>query len=372
MIKVYLKVLSLTNFRNYSSLALNCDTQANLFLGANGQGKTNLLEAIYYLCVARSCREALDKELILLGGDFFLIHGDGLSAIDRQVELEIRYARHAGKNVRINNQIQRNLSDLYGSLAAVVISPEDRQLIQGSPSGRRRFLDIAISQTNTAYLALLQDYRRVVRQRNETLRAYQHRSDFPPDLEEWNTQLVRFGSRIMRKRQEAVAQLNAAAKPLHLAISNAHEEIDIAYLPSFSYDDPSCIEDRFQEALQQSLREERARGVTVFGPHRDDLHLTMSGVLLQSYGSQGQHKTAATAMKLAEAQFLWRHLDSPPLLLLDDIFAELDATRTARLIEMLPSYGQVFITAAKESDLGAYGDRFRRFHVQAGTVTPIN
>lgn len=364
-------MLSLTNFRNYTSLVLQCDAKANLFLGENGQGKTNLLEAIYYLCVARSCREALDRELILFGGDHFLIKGDGRSAIESDLELEIRYGRQAGKNVRINQQPQRNLSDLYGSLAAVVVSPDDRQLVQGSPSGRRRFLDIAISQSNSSYLSVLQDYRRVVRQRNEALRAYHGHADNPPELDVWNEQLVRFGSRIMRRRLQAVHQLNTEAKKLHQTISDNHEELDVVYAPSFAFEDPEIIEDCFKEELKRAAREERARGVTVVGPHRDDLTLTMDGSSLQAYGSQGQQKTAATAMKLAEAQFLWQQLGSAPILLLDDIFAELDATRTGKLIELLPTYGQVFITAAKASDLGTYGHQFRRFKVCAGTVTTL-
>ena len=367
---MHLCTLSLTNFRNYRSLSLACDERANLFLGANGQGKTNLLEAIYYLCVARSCREALDKDLAIIGGENFLIKGTGISSVGRDVELEIQYARYAGKKVFINQQPQRNVSDLFGSIAAVVMSPDDRQLIQGSPGCRRRFLDIAIAQTSPAYLSVLQDYRRVVRQRNETLRYYQTRTLNPSDLEVWNTQLIQLGSHIMRKRQEVIAHLHTETRQLHHAISDAREELTMAYSPSFPYNENEAIEEAFKTALDRGVREERARGITVVGPHRDDIDLSIDGMTLSTYGSQGQHKTAATAMKLAEARFLWQKLDTPPLLLLDDIFAELDTTRTARLIELLPAFGQVFITAAKNSDIGTYEERFRRFCVQAGTVTP--
>lgn len=365
---MHLRTLSLTNFRNYRTLSFSCDERSNLFLGANGQGKTNLLEAIYYLCIARSCRDALDKELIIFGEDFFQVKGDGVSSIGRDVELEIRYARYTGKRVLINQQPQRNVSDLFGSMAAVVMSPDDRQLIQGNPGCRRRFLDIAIAQTSAVYLSTLQNYRRVVRQRNEALRYHQAGVQKLPALDIWDTQLIHFGSRIIRKRQEVIAQLNAEARGLHYAISDAREELMMTYAPSFSYD--KDVEKAFQMALAHAAREERARGSTVVGPHRDDITLSIDGVTLSTYGSQGQHKTAATAMKLAEARYLWKQLETPPLLLLDDIFAELDATRTARLIELLPAFGQVFITAAKESDIGTYREKFRRFYVQAGTVTP--
>ncbi len=368
---MHIRTLSLTNFRNYVSLNLSCDPTANLFVGINGQGKTNILESIYYLCVARSCREALDKELINFDAEFFKINGEGISAVGRDIELEIRYTRYAGKKVHINQQPQRSLSELYGLLAAVVMAPDDRQLVQCSPSFRRRFLDIAISQSNPMYLSTLQDYRRVVRQRNEGLRRLQSQSGGVSDLMVWDTHLISLGSRIMRKRDEVIEQFKEEAQRLHCIISDKNESLEITYTPSFKYESVSQLENNFQDALQRSEREERARGITVIGPHRDDLTLSMDGVPLQSFGSQGQHKTAATALKLAEAQFLWKQLETPPLLLLDDIFAELDAGRTARLIELLPTFGQVFITAAKESDFGAYGNKFQRFRVQAGTVTPF-
>lgn len=367
---MHLCTLSLTNFRNYKSQTLSCDERANLFLGQNGQGKTNLLEAIYYLCVARSCREAMDKELISIGDNFFLVKGIGVSSVGRDVELEIRYARYAGKKVLVNEQPQRNVSDLFGSMAAVVMSPDDRRLIQGSPGCRRRFLDIAIAQTSPAYLATLQDYRRVVKQRNEALRQYQMKVHNPPDLGVWDSQLIMLGSQIMKKRQDVIARLHTEAQALHHKISDAREELKMEYSPSFSYEDQENIAETFQAALSRTSREEKARGVTVVGPHRDDIKLSIDGVMLSTYGSQGQHKTAATAMKMSEAVFIQNQIETPPLLLLDDIFAELDATRTARLIELLPSFGQVFITAAKESDIGNYGKKFRQFHVQAGTVTP--
>lgn len=365
---MHLRVLSLVNFRNYRTLSLTCDERANLFLGSNGQGKTNLLEAIYYLCVARSCREALDKELVTVGGGFFLIRGTGISSSGRDIELEIRYASATGKRVSINQQPQRSLSDLFGSMTAVMISPDDRYMIQGAPNFRRRFLDIAIAQTSPAYLTTLQDYRRVVRQRNEALRQLFPRTQRLPDFDVWNTQLIQLGSRIMRKRLAVVTQLNTEVQALHRQISASMEELSIRYTSSFPYDTETQLEETFAEALAHSADEERARGITVVGPHRDDLYLSINGLSLSTYGSQGQHKTAATAMKLAEARFLWQQADTPPLLLLDDVFAELDSTRTAQLIELLPTFGQVFITAAKESDLGPCGNRFRRFRVHAGTV----
>ncbi len=369
---MHLKRLSLSHYRNYTSLALTCDHQTNVFIGTNGQGKTNLLEAVYYLCVARSCREAQDRELVRMGADHFLIQGQGQSAEGREVEVQIRYGRHTGKKVFVNESPQRNLSDLYGIMAAVVISPDDRRLVQGSPNSRRRFLDIAISQSNAAYLATLQDYRRVVRQRNEALRAHQHREspEMAPDLEVWNAPLVALGSRIMRKRADVVAALKEEARRVHAEISGDDEVLELDYAPSFECEDPGDIEESFQEALDRSGPRERARGVTEVGPHRDDLAIRMNGVSLQAYGSQGQHKTAATALKLAEARFLWHQLQVPPLLLLDDIFAEIDAARTGRLMEMVPTYGQTFITTAKESDIGDYRQGITRFRVHDGAVTP--
>jgi len=368
---VHLERLSLSYYRNYISLALTCDLQTNVFIGTNGQGKTNLLEAVYYLCVARSCREAQDRELVRIGSDHFLIQGQGRSAEGREVDIQIAYGRQAGKKVLVNESPQRNLSDLYGIMAAVVISPDDRRLVQGSPGSRRRFLDIAISQSNAAYLATLQDYRRVVRQRNEALRAHQESPGRALDLEVWNAPLVALGSRIMRKRMEVVSALKDEARQVHAAISG-DEVLALDYAPSFECEDPGDIEGSFQAALDRNEPRERARGMTEAGPHRDDLSIRMNGVSLQAYGSQGQHKTAATALKLAEARFLWHQLQAPPLLLLDDIFAEIDAARTGRLMEMVPKYGQTFITTAKESDIGDYREGITRFRVHEGAVTPCD
>ena len=367
---MHLQRLSLSHYRNYTSLALTCDPQTNVFIGSNGQGKTNLLEAVYYLCVARSCREAQDKELVRMGSDHFLIRGQGRSAEGLEVELQIRYARQSGKKVFVNESPQRNLSDLYGIMAAVVISPDDRRLVQGSPGSRRRFLDIAISQSNAAYLSTLQDYRRVVRQRNESMRMHLDSPGRSADLDVWNAPLIALGTRIMRKRVEVVAALKEEARRVHATVSGDDETLEIDYAPSFEFEALENIEASFQAALDRAEPRERARGMTEVGPHRDDLSIKMNGVSLQAYGSQGQHKTAATALKLSEARFLWHQLQAPPLLLLDDIFAEIDAVRTGRLMEMVPTYGQTFITTAKESDIGDYRQGITRFRVHEGAVTP--
>jgi len=207
---VFLQHIFLEHFRNYTNLDLACDQHTNVFIGANGQGKTNLLEAIYYLCVARSSREAQDRELLQFGSDYFMIRGQGCSSEGIDVDLQIKYAQHIGKKAHVNDSPRKNLSELFGIIAAVVISPDDRTLVQGSPGSRRRFIDIAISQANAAYLSTLKDYRKVVRQRNEALRHHRekpYRTGRSLDLDIWNTPLVRLGSRIMQKREEVVSEL---------------------------------------------------------------------------------------------------------------------------------------------------------------------
>lgn len=177
------------------------------------------------MCVARSCREASDKELVQMDSDHFLIQGEGYSAEGMEVELLIRFARQTGKKVFVNDAPLQNLSDLYGIMAAVVISPDDRRLVQGAPSSRRRFLDIAISQSNAAYLATLQDYKRVVRQRNEVLRKNMANSGRVEDLDVWSAPLVALGSRIMRKRVEVVEVLKKEAQRVHGSVSGDDEFI---------------------------------------------------------------------------------------------------------------------------------------------------
>ena len=263
---MHLQQLSLSQYRNYQSLTLTFDPKTNVFTGTNGQGKTNLLEAVYYLCVARSCREAQDRELVRMGSDHFLIHGEGRSVEGRDVEVQIRYGRQAGKKVLVNGSPQRNLSDLYGIMAAVVISPDDRRLVQGSPKSRRRFLDIAISQSNAAYLTTLQDYRRVVRQRNEALRAYQESPGRAPALEVWNASLIDLGSRIMRKRVEVVSALQEEARRVHAMISGDEELLELNYAPSFEYKDHNDVEASFQATLDHNEPRERIRGMTEAGP----------------------------------------------------------------------------------------------------------
>ncbi|MFD0590200.1 DNA replication/repair protein RecF [Paenibacillus sp. GCM10027627] len=368
---MFLKGIELHNYRNYGGLKLSTPNQVNVFLGPNAQGKTNLLEAIFALALSKSHRTSKDKELIGWQGDSARISGEVIKRYGT-ISLDLAFSTQ-GKKAKINGLEQRKLSDFIGSVNVVMFAPEDLEIVKGAPGVRRRFLDMEIGQVQPGYLYTLQQYGKVLQQRNNYLKTASPGNVNNAMLDVWNMQLAEFGVKIMKKRQHFIHKLQAFAEQIHAGITNGTEKLTIHYRPSFgtnALQDESVLFDQFMIKLTQVKDQEIRRGVTLAGPHRDDLAFFINDKEAQVFGSQGQQRTTALSLKLAEIELINEEIGEYPLLLLDDVLSELDQNRQTQLIETFQSKVQTFITTtglesvnmSKLHDAGIY-------YVREGTVT---
>ncbi len=342
---MFLNKLSLQNYRNYEHVDFSTTSNINMFVGPNAQGKTNLLESIYVLALTKSHRTHQDKEWIGWNGQKALIHGEiekkyGPCTLDLQVSAQ-------GKRAKINGLEQKKLSDFIGQLNVVMFAPEDLEIVKGAPGIRRRFLDMEIGQVQPSYLHDLSQYQKVLVQRNNLLKQMNQHASFAAQLEVWNDQLVQFGIKIMKKRQSFIRKLQVWAETIHQGITNHSEQLRIVYNPSFAFDDSAQLPvlfDQFMIKLSQVKDQEIRRGMTLYGPHRDDLTFLINDKDVQTYGSQGQQRTTALSLKLAEIECIREEVGEYPILLLDDVLSELDTFRQTQLIETFQGKVQTFIT----------------------------
>ncbi|MFB9326584.1 DNA replication/repair protein RecF [Paenibacillus aurantiacus] len=342
---MYLNSIQLQHYRNYEQLELRTDSQVNLFVGPNAQGKTNLLESIFVLALTKSHRTSKDKELIGWQSQDARIRGE----VEKRygtVTLDLTLSGQ-GKKAKINGLEQRKLSDFVGSLNVVMFAPEDLEIVKGTPGIRRRFLDMEIGQVQPGYLHSLGQYSKVLVQRNNYLKTATPGSVNQAMLDIWNMQLAEYGVKIMKKRENFIHKLQKWAQQIHAGITGGTEELTIVYRPSFETEDAkdeSVLFDRFMIKLTQVKDQELRRGVTLVGPHRDDIAFFINGKEAQVYGSQGQQRTTALSLKLAEIELIHEEIGEYPLLLLDDVLSELDQNRQTQLIETFQNKVQTFVT----------------------------
>ena len=368
---MFLKGITLQNYRNYEALELDTDRKVNLFIGPNAQGKTNLLESIFVLALTKSHRTSKDKELIGWNGKEASIHGE-VEKRYGNVTLDLVYSGQ-GKKAKINGLEQRKLSGFVGTMNVVMFAPEDLEIVKGAPSIRRRFLDMEIGQVQPGYLYTLQQYAKVLVQRNNYLKSAGPGQAQNALMEVWNMQLAEHGVKIMKKRKQFIEKLKTWAAAIHSGITAGGEELSVTYRPSFEMageEDESVLFEQFMIKLAQVKDQEYRRGVTLAGPHRDDMAFHINGKEAQVYGSQGQQRTTALSLKLAEIELIREEIGEYPLLLLDDVLSELDQHRQTQLIETFQGKVQTFITAtglesvntSRLSDAGIY-------RVEGGRVT---
>jgi DNA replication and repair protein RecF len=374
--------IRLRNFRNFPELELAFPPAGVAVIGDNGSGKTNLLEAIYYLEIFRSFRGSPDEQVVRFGADAFHLRarfeepGNGES-----VEVTAAWeTRSRAKRVTVNGAEPERLGDAIGRAGAVIFSPADVSIVAGSPAERRRFLDIVLSLNAPGYLAALQRCRHTLRQRNAMLRAQAGAGL----LEAWNAPLVEAGARVIWERARWTREHAAAFARRFEAVGDGLSA-RLAYRPGLRLDEEDSLDPaRTAEALAAELERvaprERERGLTLAGPHRDDLQVlaTAEGAEfdLRDYGSGGQLRTAAVALRMIEAETVREARGRAPLVLLDDVFAELDAGRSRRILDLLEAegHGQVILTAPKESDVelraagGAFGRELARWRIAAGRI----
>lgn len=343
--------------------------QLNLFLGLNAQGKTNILEALYCLSTTRSFRAAADEEMIELDQEAGAIEGTlQREEGQEQVRLELRQGKN--KALFMNGKKQKKLSSLLGRLPAVVFSPDDLFLVKGGPSLRRRYLDATLFQIDPGYLGHLQQYERTLKQRNSLLR--QRPADVEKQLMIWDVPLAEHGSALMIKRSGIANRLSDFAGRALRDLTGDAEQFEVRYEPQLALEpDQERSRERMLQALMEARREEVARGVTVVGPHRDDLGLWVNGQLLRKFGSQGQQRTGALALKLAQLSLLAEGCHTAPLVLFDDVMAELDEKRRAFFLNRLQQGGQAFLTGTSSDDFAAAMEKARVFKVESGAVTMV-
>jgi DNA replication and repair protein RecF len=358
---VHLAHLRLRDFRNYARLDADFLPGFHLLLGDNAQGKTNILEAIYLMATLRSFRGVGGAQMIRHGARGYFVGGK----IIGQGECEIKMFWSAReRNLSLDGQPVKKLTDYFGALRTVVFCTEDLQLVKGAARTRRRFLDLLLAQTQPGYLPLLQRYMHSVRARNALLKNSRHGETDGAALESFSVELVKLGNEIIRARRELVPKFSPLARLAYRRISNDAEDLRIEYAPSVKND--------FAVELAQSRARERSFRATLVGPHRDDLQLLLNEKSAAQFGSEGQKRTLAIALKMAQAEFLTRIHGSAPILLIDDVMGELDLKRRSGFLPLLEharkTSGQVFMTATEENWPRELGKDLQRWQVLAGSL----
>ncbi|MEX1011533.1 MAG: DNA replication and repair protein RecF [Balneolaceae bacterium] len=378
--------LTLNNFRNHTDTCVEWGPGINLITGPNGSGKTNLIDAIHYLCMSRSFVSASDRYVVQNGTKHFTVQGKFEGSIRSQLEIRCTWTTGAGKQIFVHESPLDRLSDLIGLVPVVVISPEDRKLTAEGPAERRAFLDSFISQFSPAYLRDLIRFKKIRKQRNSLLQqAGESSQEIPSELlrerlEPWNRLLAESGSNIIAKRAEVLDRFKGYLDEQFRSFSGLDLKPGLEYKTIGSMDstsDPEQIGRTFDLELQENFGKEVAREQSLIGPHRDEILFRLGEMELRPYGSEGQHRLFSVALKLAQLFYYSDELDDLPIILLDDVFGNLDSQKTEILLKMLVQHpGQVFITSATESPL-EYLDRSgikeaTWFSVENGTVTRRN
>ena len=348
---MYLQHLYLINYRNYKNQEIHLNRGINILIGANGQGKTNLLEAVYYLSTGGNFRGNKDLELIQWGQPYFRLVGQmKKEGSDRCYDLEIYLDNEKNKQLKINGVKYKSMSELHNYLRVVLFSPDDLKIIKGSPAERRRYLDVVMCQMDKSYHRLIRDYERIVVQRNNLLKELQYKKQNHNQLAVWNQYLISYGSQIIFKRIQFLKLLVPMARKVQHELTQQAERFTVTYhcsmgaIGDFSVEQ---IQDLFQKIVEQKQEEEIMRGTTLWGPHRDDLIFYLNSMDLKRYGSQGQQRTGILSLKMAELQVFYKCFGEYPLLLLDDVMSELDDSRRQYLIEMVKKNQiQTIITGA--------------------------
>lgn len=363
--------LQLTNYRNYESLDIEFSPQINVLIGENAQGKTNILESIYVLAMAKSHRASNDKELIRWETDYGKIKGDIKNRYGNfPLELLIN---KKGKKGRVNHIEQTKLSNYIGQVNVVMFAPEDLNIVKGSPQVRRRFIDMEIGQISPVYLHELLNFQKLLKQRNQLLKNSQGKPKIDEMLFDiYTEQYIQSAVQIIRKRFEFIDFLQVWAENIHSGISKGLEKLTIKYFPSNGIKKEWTAEEMatyLEEKIAELKQREIERGITLVGPHRDDLQFLVNGYDIQTYGSQGQQRTTALSLKLAEIELIKQETREAPILLLDDVLSELDDFRQSHLLNTIQGEVQTFVTTTSVE--GIHHETIQHakmFHVKQGKV----
>ncbi len=372
--------LHIRNFRNHRESAVEFGPGMNVLVGGNGQGKTNILEAVAYLGLTKSFFSAGDDLVLRHSETGFGIDGRILTDAGSVQGVQIRFDRLTGsKEIRVNGVLLERPAELIGQFPVVVLSPESSLITSGPPGERRKFLDMVLAQRSRSYLEDLLEYRKVLRQRNHLLVEAKANRIIDLDLlEPWTESLARIGGRIVARRRDFVVEFQDVLLRSHETLAGKEDAIGLSYRTTPAITDgldSDAIASLLGTALREAGQAEVRRGVTLSGPQRDDLALTLNGMSVQDHASQGQHKTFLLAMKIAEFDYLAGALEETPALLLDDLFGELDLERAGRIVELVSTLGQSIITTTSDTTFGGtkvLNGTTRRFAVSKGTCEVLS
>ena len=341
VLKLVIKSLELKNYRNYDKLSIEPSSGTNIFYGDNAQGKTNILEAVYVCATTKSHRSSKDKELIRFGAeDAHICMQVERNHVLHKIDMHLK--RNKVKGVAVDGIVIKKYAQLFGVVNVVLFSPEDLGIIKNGPAQRRRFVDMELCQLNKLYMHYLTNYNKVVVQRNNLLKQIGFDSTLRETMDIWDAQLVRFGKELMRERKKFIEELGQIVSEIHSKLSGGREVLKICYEPNVS-----------EQELEQKLLERRDYDIkmktTSVGPHRDDISFEINGIDIRRFGSQGQQRTAALSLKLAEIELVRRIIHDQPVLLLDDVLSELDSYRQNYLLDSIENI-QTWITCTGLDD----------------------
>jgi DNA replication and repair protein RecF len=345
--------IRLNGFRAHTSTTVSFREGINLLVGPNGAGKTNVLEAVHVACLSRSFLTHNDRYVLQRGAGHYEVEGRFTSDAGKDVRVRVAYSPDGGKRVQVNGAPLERMTDLVGRVPVVVFAPDDQRITAEGPDERRRFLDSLLCQSSATYLENLVAYRRILKQRNELLLGGRRRRQTadPDTLHAWTEELIKYGAPVVHARLRFVDAFNRHLATAYGRIAEVAERPSIAYEPFSGLEGYGldAVETAFRDALERSAQTERQRGSTQSGPHRDELDMLLDGHLVRRYGSQGQHRTFGMALKLAQYDYLHEALDERPVLLLDDVFDNLDPGRIRAFLNILQSdaVGQSITTAAR-------------------------
>ena len=361
-----LEKLSIINYKNIPAAILDLSPKLNCLIGHNGEGKTNALDAVYYLSFCRSAFNPVDSQLIRHGYEFFFIEGTYIPDDGLPLCVSCGLKRGQKKHFKRNKKEYKRLSEHIGLIPVVMVAPADTWLIEGASEERRRLMDVTIAQTDRSYIEALNRYNKALQQRNTLLR-----QDDEPDADVmaiWEEQMAAEGEKIFLCRQAFVEGLAPLFQTYYSRISGGREQVSLKYVSH-------CQRGPLLEVIQRDRWKDRAVGYSLHGIHRDDLEILLDGHLMKREGSQGQLKTFVIALKMAQFSYLRQHTGRIPLLLLDDIFDKLDRQRVEQIVSLVSEddFGQIFITDTNrehlDSILSANTHDYRIFHVESGEIS---
>lgn len=355
--------VSLENFRNYENQKAVFSKNTNIIYGENAQGKTNLLEAVYFFAGAKSYRAQSDKELIAFGKDYAKVILTFENSVRKNV-CEIILLSNGTKKIKLNGIPLKKTSELLGIFNCVLFCPEEMSLISGAPEIRRKFLNMYISSHKPSYYSSLKNYSKILKQKNKLLKT----GCAKDTLSIWNEKLASEGAKIIKGRYDFLNEMSPIADRNQREISGKDERLSVVYQPTFdtNLSDIQKIEKDFLKVIEKKARAEEMAGAALIGPHRDDIEFLVNGAPARLYASQGQQKTAVTAVKMAQTEMIENITGEAPILLLDDIMSELDVSRQNYLTEKIKKK-QIFITCTEPNNMVLSG-RKKYFHIEKGKI----